>query len=231
MGGTGVPADHLPHGPVDMASGYRRLLVLLKVGIDELLRRGLDRVPAIKPSSTDAALKWGMECPGPRSTWARPSKEASVTGSPAVGAQPRYVGLQVMAGMASTANALLDEFELGPDGPVELEPSPLNGVEGNWLPLDEHATMLVVRHFFYDWDTEVPVHHGHRTGCRAAPSWTGPPAVEPKAAMARQIIALAELLEENLNFFLELLEDRRAQYLSAPRSMGRPWGRRRKTVR
>ena len=46
-----------------MASGFRHLLVLLGVGIDELLRRGLDRVPAIKPSGMDAAFKWGMECP------------------------------------------------------------------------------------------------------------------------------------------------------------------------
>ena len=27
--------------------------------------------------------------------------------------------------------------------------------KGNWLPIAENATTLVVRHFFYDWDTEV----------------------------------------------------------------------------
>jgi len=68
----------------------------------------------------------------------------------------RYVGLQVMAGMASSANALIDEFELGPDGEFEIVLS-AEPQESNWLPLDENATMLVVRHFFYDWEHEVPV--------------------------------------------------------------------------
>ena len=58
-----VLSDSVPHEPVDMASGFRHLLVLLGVGIDELLRRGLDQVPAVKPSGMDAAYKWGMECP------------------------------------------------------------------------------------------------------------------------------------------------------------------------
>ena len=105
-----------------------------------------------------------------------------------------------MAGMGSTANALIDEFELGPDGEFEIilsaEPH-----EGNWLPLDESATMLVVRHFFYDWEHEVPV-------TMSIEVLSGPPdleehlPVEPKTAMARQVIALGDFLEENLNFFL-----------------------------
>ena len=61
--GEVVLSDSVPHDPVDMASGFRHLLVLLGVGIDELLRRGLDHVPAVKPSGMDAAYKWGMECP------------------------------------------------------------------------------------------------------------------------------------------------------------------------
>ena len=59
-----------------------------------------------------------------------------------------------MAGMASSANVLLDELDLGPDGEVELVLS-ADPHEGNWLPIADNATQLVVRHFFYDWDTEV----------------------------------------------------------------------------
>ena len=58
-----VLGDSLPGEPMDRASGFRHLLVLLGVGIDELLRRGLDQVPSVKPSGMDAAYKWGMECP------------------------------------------------------------------------------------------------------------------------------------------------------------------------
>ena len=82
-----VLSDTVPNDPVDRASGFRHLLVLLGVGIDELLRRGLDHVPAIKPSGMDAAYKWGMECPdciyvGSALKGARP------TGCGATGAQP-----------------------------------------------------------------------------------------------------------------------------------------------
>ena len=197
--GEVVLSDSVPNGPVDRASGFRHLLVLLGVGIDELLRRGLDRVPAIKPSGMDAAYKWGMECP-----------DCIYVGSALKGGNTyrlwgnrgsaRYVGLQVMAGMGSTANALIDEFDLDADGNFEIilsaEPH-----EGNWLPLDEGASMLVVRHFFYDWEREVPV-------TMSIEPISGPatvdqrPLAEPKAAIARQVIALGDFLEDNLSFFL-----------------------------
>ena len=206
-------SDSVPDDPVDMASGFRHLLVLLGVGIDELLRRGLDRVPAIKPSGMDAAYKWGMECP-----------DCIYVGSALKGGSTyrlwgnrgsaRYVGLQVMAGMGSTANALIDDFELDADGNFEIilsaEPH-----EGNWLPLDEGATMLVVRHFFYDWEHEVPVTmsieplSGHATFDEHTPT-------EPKAAMARQVIALGDFVEENLNFFLGFSNPEAAQHLPRP---------------
>jgi hypothetical protein len=197
--GEVVLSDSVPHDPVDMASGFRHLLVLLGVGIDELLRRGLDQVPAIKPSGMDAAYKWGMECP-----------DCIYVGSDLKGGNTyrlsgnrgtaHYVGLQVMAGMASTANALLDDFEMDADGNFDIVLS-AQPHDGNWLPLDEEATMLVVRHFFYDWEHEVPVTMSIEPLVDTAVV-DQRPATEPKAAIARQVIALGDFLEENLNFFL-----------------------------
>ncbi len=194
-----VLSDTVPSDPVDRASGFRHLLVLLGVGIDELLRRGLDRVPAIKPSGMDAAYKWGMECP-----------DCIYVGSALKGGttyrlwgnrgSARYVGLQVMAGMGSTANALIDEFELDPDGNFEIVLS-AEPHEGNWIPLDESATMLVVRHFFYDWEHEVPVTMSIEPLSGLTDNGDHAPS-EPKAAIARQVIALGDFMEENLNFFL-----------------------------
>jgi hypothetical protein len=194
-----VLSDSVPHQPADTASGFRHLLVLLGVGIDELLRRGLDQVPAVKPSGMDAAYKWGMECP-----------DCIYVGSALKGGtsyrlwgkrgSARYVGLQVMSGMESSSNALIDEFELGPDGEFEIILSP-ERQEGNWLLANEAATTLVVRHFFYDWEHEVPVtmsieplSDGTAGGARSPE--------EPKAGMARQVIALGDFVEENLKFFL-----------------------------
>ncbi len=197
--GDRVLSDTVPHDPMDMASGFRHLLVLLGIGIDELLRRGLDRVPAIKPAAMDAAYKWGMECPdciyvGSALKGGTTYRLSGTRGS------ARYVGLQVMAGMGSSANALIDEFELGPNGEFEIilsaEPH-----EGNWLPLDDAATMLVVRHFFYDWENEVPVTMTIEPLSGPTES-EEPTTVEPQAAIARQVIALGDFVEENLNFFL-----------------------------
>ena len=198
--GDVVLSDSVPHEPVDRASGIRHLLVLLGVGIDELLRRGLDRVPAMKPSGMDAAYKWGMECP-----------DCIYSGSALKGGETyrlrgtrgsaRYVGLQVMSGMASSFNALLDDFELGPDGEFEAILS-ADAHPGNWIPLDEHATMLVVRHFFYDWEHEVPARLSIEPASGPAPG-AGPASVDPKAAVARQVIALGDFIEDNLRFFLD----------------------------
>jgi hypothetical protein len=197
--GEVVLSDSVPGDPVDRASGFRHLLVLLGVGIDELLRRGLDRVPAIKPSAMDAAFKWGMECP-----------DCIYVGSALKGGMTyrlwgnrgtaRYVGLQVMSGMASSFNALLDDFELGPDGEFEIVIS-AEPQDGNWIPLDEGATMLVVRHFFYDWEHEVPVTMSIELLSETSDGG-GRSLTEPKAVIARQVVALGDFVEDNLKFFL-----------------------------
>jgi hypothetical protein len=197
--GEVVLSDAVPGDPVDRASGFRHLLVLLGVGIDELLRRGLDRVPAIKPSAMDAAFKWGMECP-----------DCIYVGSALKGGMSyrlwgnrgtaRYVGLQVMSGMASSFNALIDDFELGPDGEFEIFVS-AEPHDGNWIPLDEGATMLVVRHFFYDWEQEVPVTMSIESLSETTDGG-GRSHTDPKAVIARQVVALGDFVEDNLKFFL-----------------------------
>ncbi|MGA2474443.1 MAG: hypothetical protein ABSG39_13270, partial [Acidimicrobiales bacterium] len=148
-----VLSDDVPRNPADVASGFRHLLVLLGTGLDQALRAEPDPVLAVKPSGVDAVYKWGMDCP-----------DCIYTGAPLRGGESyrlwgtrgsaRYVGLQSMAGMASSANVLLEELDMGPSGEVELILS-ADHQDGNWLPIAENATTLVVRHFFYDWDTEV----------------------------------------------------------------------------
>jgi hypothetical protein len=195
-----VLSDSVPRNPVDMAAGFRHLLVLLWIGIDDALRRDSSPVLAVRPSNTDAVFKWGMDCP-----------DCIYTGSGLRGGDTyrlwgnrgtaRYVGLQSMAGMASTANVLLDEIDLASNGDFEII---LSNDErpGNWLQIADDATQLVVRHFFYDWDTEV-------ASSLQIERLSGPPpaaaseAVDPQAAMARQLIALGDFVEANLDFFLQ----------------------------
>ena len=105
-----------------------------------------------------------------------------------------------MAGMASSANVLLDELDLGPDGEVELVLS-ADRFDGNWLPIADSATALVVRHFFYDWNSEVAsslrierIGPKEETGAREP--------VDPRAVLARQLVALGDFVVANLEFFL-----------------------------
>jgi hypothetical protein len=112
-----------------------------------------------------------------------------------------------MAGMASSANVLLDELDLGPNGEVELVLSPEEH-RGNWMPVGDDATQLVVRHFFYDWDTEVAsslrierIEQSDDT-TPANGSSVRPPE-DPRAIVARQLIALGDFVAANLDFFLQ----------------------------
>ena len=195
-----VLADDVRRNAADTAAGFRHLLVLLGIGLDNALREESGSVLAVKPSSVDAIYKWGMDCPDCIYTGAglRGGETYHLWGNRGTA---RYVGLQAMAGMASSANVLLDELDLGPDGEVDLILS-ADSHEGNWLPIAENATALVVRHFFYDWDTEeassLSIERIGDAGERAART-----PVDPRAAVARQLIALGDFVVANLDFFLQ----------------------------
>jgi hypothetical protein len=195
-----VLADDVPRNAADMAAGFRHLLVLLGIGLDNALREDSGSVLAVKPSSVDAIYKWGMDCPDCIYTGAglRGGETYRLWGNRGTA---RYVGLQAMAGMASSANVLLDELDLGPGGEVELILS-ADAHEGNWLPIAENATALVVRHFFYDWDTEVASSLSIERIGEASERRARTP-VDPRAAVARQLIALGDFVGANLDFFLQ----------------------------
>jgi hypothetical protein len=195
-----VVADGRPSNTVDVAAGFRHLLVLLGLGLDAGLRADPDSVVALKVSGVDNTYKWGMDCPDCIYAGAslRPGESYRMRGNRGTA---RYVGLQSMAGMASSANVLLDELDLGPGGEVDLVLSPQEH-EGNWLPLAEDASNLVIRHFFYDWDNEVASSlFIERIGPAADRS--ARPLEDPRAVVARQIVALGDFIVGNLEFFLQ----------------------------
>ena len=129
-------------------------MVLLAVGIDEALRVDPDPVLSVERTSMDDILTWGMECPD--CIYLRATLRAGETyrlfGNRGTA---RYVGLQTMDGIASTTNCLVDDLDVDPDGNFEAILS-ADEHEGNWLRVQGDHPTLVVRHFFYDWDTEKP---------------------------------------------------------------------------
>ncbi|EID13469.1 hypothetical protein MXEN_10661 [Mycobacterium xenopi RIVM700367] len=182
---------------LDLASGLRHLLVLTAVGADEVLRFSPEPILAVSRTSTDDILTWGMDCPDGLYTRATMwgGETYRLFGNRGTA---RYVGLQTMNGIQATANVLVDELELDEAGNFEVIIS-ADERDGNWLRIDGDHPTLVVRHFFYDWATEVPSSlRIERIGGSAT---ARRPEVEEELILFRQLMALGEFVFANLEFF------------------------------
>jgi hypothetical protein len=194
-----VHSDPASANTTDLASGMRHLLVLLAAGVDEALSFDPDPVLSVQRASTDDLITWGMECPDCLYTRAalRGGESYRLFGNRGTA---RYVGLQTMDGIASTANELVDELEVDADGNFEVILS-TDEHDGNWMKISGVSPTLTVRHFFYDWDNEVPsALRIERLGDSVTRD-TSP--VSPDAVVSRQLVALGDFVHDNLEFFLQ----------------------------
>ena len=193
-----VESDPASRNRVDLAAGMRHLLVLLTAGIDEVLRFDPDPILCVQPTSMDDLVTWGMECPDCIYTRAvlRGGESYRLFGNRGTA---RYVGLQTMNGMAATANELVDELKVDADGNFEVMLSAEERA-GNWMRIDGDHPTLTVRHFFYDWDTEVASSlRIERLGDAVAANGGS---VDREVAVSRQLVALGDFVHDNLAFFL-----------------------------
>jgi hypothetical protein len=183
----------------DLAAGMRHLLVLLAAGIDEALRFDPDPILCVQRASTNDVVTWGMECPDCLYTRAtlRGGESYRLLGNRGTA---RYVGLQTMNGIASTANALVDELAVDGNGNFEVVLSAQEH-DGNWMRIEGAHPTLTVRHFFYDWDTEVP--SSLRIERIGDPVHREVPHIDPDLVVSRQLVALGDFVHDNLEFFLQ----------------------------
>lgn len=184
---------------IDHAAGMRHLMILLAVGIDMALRVDPDPVLAVNRAKMDDVVTWGLECPDCvyLNATMRAGESYRLYGNRGTA---RYVGLQTMDGMTTTANALVDELEVDADGNFEVV---LSAEEhpGNWLRLAGEHPVLTVRNFLYDWDTETLAELKiERIGDPVQPPDRS---VDPETSVARQLYALGEFVYDNLKFFLD----------------------------
>ena len=158
-----------------------------------------DPILCVQPTSTDDIVTWGMECPDCIYTRAvlRGDHSYRLFGNRGTA---RYVGLQTMNGIVATSNELVDELELDADGNFEVTLS-ADERAGNWMRIEGDHPTLTVRHFFYDWDTEVASSLRIERLDDAAD--TKSVALEPDLAVARQLVALGDFVPDNLAFFLQ----------------------------
>jgi hypothetical protein len=182
----------------DVTVGFRQVLILLALGIDEALRHADPYDPHIRPGNVDNVLKWGMDCPDAFYSGMPVRGDATyrITGNRGTA---RYLGFQVMGGMETLANVVADDLDIASDGSFEWTLSPT-----------AKASSLVVRQFFYDWDSERPADlHVECTGGRQPQAYDDRP-----AAMARRVVALGEFVEASLAFWKDIEEAGRAQALN-----------------
>jgi len=224
VGGV-LQSERAPHTPAEQAAGYRHLLVLLALAIDEALRPSDSTDPYFAPANVDNVLKWGMDCPDAAYTGSAlmPGATYRIRGRRGT---VRYLGFQVMSGIESSANVVADDLDIDPDGGFELVLSP-DEQPGNWMPTFDRASSLVVRQFFYDWNAEVPAHldiecvgpgrhsPGRHNPGRHSPGRESPgrsdPAPESPAGVARQLVAIGEFVEASIDFWLQIEDSGRAQ--------------------
>src|ERR1700757_4509158 len=194
-----VESDPAQRNRVDFAAGMRHLLVLLAAGIDEVLRFDPEPILCVQRTSTDDILTWGMECPDCIYTRAvlRGGHSYRLFGNRGTA---RYVGLQTMNGIVATSNELADELELDADGNFEVVLS-ADERAGNWMRIEGDHPTLTVRHFFYDWDTEVASSLRIERLGDAVEATSRP--IDPDVAVSRQLVALGDFVRDNLAFFLQ----------------------------
>jgi len=213
----------VPQGLVDQASGYRHMLVLLALGIDDALRTSDPYDPYFAPANVDNVLKWGMDCPDAAYTGAaiRGDGYYVVKGNRR---NMRYLGFQAMAGIENTANVVAEDLPLDPDGSFELVLSrdqPDDISPSNWMPLSDRTSSLVVRQFFYDWENETPpdLHIectgriGDGTTKTSSRDGDGRKALSA-AGIANQLAALGEFVDSSFRFWKDIEEGGRNQGLN-----------------
>ncbi len=194
-----VESDPANRNRVDLAAGMRHLLVLLAAGVDEALHFDPDPILCVQRTSTDDIVTWGMECPDCIYTRAtmRGGESYRLFGNRGTA---RYVGLQTMNGIVSTANELVDELDVDASGNFEVVLS-ADERTGNWMRIEGDHPTLTVRHFFYDWNIEVP--STLRIERLGDPVEAKRSTVDPDVALSRQLVALGDFVRDNLQFFLQ----------------------------
>ena len=202
-----VVSARAPAFPVDRAAGYRHLLVLLSLAIDEALRPSNPYDPFFAPANVDAVLKWGMDCPDAAYTGASLRGDATYRVRGQRGTA-RYLGFQVMSGIESSVNVVADDLDIAENGSFEITLSAKEH-SGNWMALSERTSSLVVRQFFYDWDTEDPARLNIEC-LEPGPSWPDPEPLSP-AGVARQMVAIGKFLEASVAFWLDVEDSGRSQ--------------------
>lgn len=192
----------LPNAPVDVAAGYRHLLVMLGAGINQALVPADPYAPTFGSIVRTDVYKWGLDCPdcAYRTTAIRGDLNYRITGN--VGTV-RYLSFQINEGMANHGNIRNDQLDCDADGNFELWIGP-DEHTGNWLATPVGTDTIISRQFFADWDNERRAEFEIEL-VSPAPADTGAELlIATPDRVARQLAAIGTWLEANFEFFSDI---------------------------
>lgn len=156
--GKEIQREDLPASPNERAEGYRYLLQRLAVSIDEVLDAA--GPPALMTLYSHKLWKFGMDSADAKYTVARIHSEGTYRLYGTLGTA-HHIAMQLITSRTGfEAFDSLSGADLRPRAgePFEVIVSRERPEEwtGPWLRVDPRARELLVREYFYDWDTEVP---------------------------------------------------------------------------
>lgn len=191
-----VLQEGAPDSPGDRAEGYRYLARTVAANLDLWIKRGDPDNPQVF---------WVND------TWGLPNADGVYTNVPLRGdavyevtgrkGTVHWLNFQVTAGWFGTSTPMRvvsevsdDQLDVAADGSFALI---LGGPkrERNWLPLAADASMLTIRQFFYDWETETRAEiEVKRLGARSTPEAPDP------SALAERLDMVASITEATADF-------------------------------
>src|SRR5262245_4003384 len=150
--GQDVFRERAPKSPIDLAEAHRYLARTVRFGLEHILEAGDPRLPAFFPSL----------CETQKSGWDNPDNHHSnayINGAFDYRVSGRRGDCDTMSfavyggslgregGRSTVAYVELDDLEVGTDGRFEIVLSKRRHA-GNWIPLTDDATTLMVRETF-----------------------------------------------------------------------------------
>ena len=149
-----------PLGPLDQAEGLRYLSRLARTALNMLVDSADPDFPRLFMLSDDK-IKIGADNPDNiyQQCVVRGDREYRITGKRntvpyfSIGSKANRYAID--GTMASTGEIEFETMEFGPDGAFEIHVSK-EKKPGNWLPLADDSTLLIVRQTFDDKRTQVP---------------------------------------------------------------------------
>jgi hypothetical protein len=198
----------LPGTALDRSTGFRHLLAMLQVGVNQALATPDPHHPSLAPPWRTDVYKYGHDCPDALYRSASIDGALNYRVSGTLGTA-RYLSFQVEGAKGTVGNLRDDQMDVGGDGSFVVWVGP-DSHRGNLLQTTPDADQLFVRQFFSDWATEVP--GTFRIECLTTDGSTRSAAPHPgrPERVAAQIEALGRWFQAITDYYLEReMRDRR----------------------